>query len=156
MILRIPALGGALLIGTLVAGLAGAQLPAPPDGGESIGQQYTGRSYSPYAERDFADQVFLGRHAPPHVVLDGCRRLRQPPGAGRRLSLRAGRAGDCFWRPDRAPLATACFLVVADHSDNMGFFPDLLDGKASIIADHPDPKSGPRTGTTVIHGGQRR
>ena len=27
------------------------------------------------------------------------------------------------------------FLVVADHSDNMGFFPDLLAGKPSIMAD---------------------
>ena len=27
------------------------------------------------------------------------------------------------------------FLVVADHSDNMGFFPDLFAGKASVLAD---------------------
>jgi hypothetical protein len=27
------------------------------------------------------------------------------------------------------------FLVVADHSDNMGFFPDLFSGKPSILAD---------------------
>jgi hypothetical protein len=27
------------------------------------------------------------------------------------------------------------FLVVSDHSDNMGFFPDLLAGKAEILAD---------------------
>jgi len=27
------------------------------------------------------------------------------------------------------------FLVVADHSDNMGFFPDLFDGKAFILKD---------------------
>jgi hypothetical protein len=27
------------------------------------------------------------------------------------------------------------FLVVADHSDNMGFFPDLFAGKAAILAD---------------------
>lgn len=27
------------------------------------------------------------------------------------------------------------FLVVADHSDNMGFFPDLLAGKPGIVAD---------------------
>jgi hypothetical protein len=27
------------------------------------------------------------------------------------------------------------FLVVADHSDNMGFFPDLLAGKPSVLAD---------------------
>jgi hypothetical protein len=27
------------------------------------------------------------------------------------------------------------FLVVADHSDNMGFFPDLFAGKSSVLAD---------------------
>jgi Protein of unknown function (DUF3604) len=27
------------------------------------------------------------------------------------------------------------FLVVADHSDNMGFFPDLFSGKPSVLAD---------------------
>ena len=27
------------------------------------------------------------------------------------------------------------FLVVADHSDNMGFFPDLLAGKPELLAD---------------------
>ena len=27
------------------------------------------------------------------------------------------------------------FLVVADHSDNMGFFPDLLAGKPEMLAD---------------------
>src|SRR3990172_8589587 len=26
------------------------------------------------------------------------------------------------------------FLVVADHSDNMGFFPDLLSGKSELLA----------------------
>ena len=27
------------------------------------------------------------------------------------------------------------FLVVADHSDNMGFFPDLFAGKPEVLAD---------------------
>ncbi len=27
------------------------------------------------------------------------------------------------------------FLVVTDHSDNMGFFPDLLAGKPELLAD---------------------
>lgn len=40
------------------------------------------------------------------------------------------------------------FLVVADHSDNMGFFPDLFAGKPSVLADptgrkwYDDIKSG--------------
>ena len=37
------------------------------------------------------------------------------------------------------------FLVVADHSDNMGFFPDLLDGRAASSC-----RTRPaRTGTTA-------
>jgi hypothetical protein len=27
------------------------------------------------------------------------------------------------------------FLVIADHSDNMGFFPDLFAGKSNVLAD---------------------
>jgi hypothetical protein len=41
------------------------------------------------------------------------------------------------------------FLVVADHSDNMGFFPDLLAGKPAIMA---DPQG--RTWHDMIVGGQ--
>ena len=33
------------------------------------------------------------------------------------------------------------FLVVADHSDNMGFFPDLFAGKPELLAD-PTGASG--------------
>ena len=135
MILRFPALGSALVIGTFVAGLAAAQLPAPPHGGESIGQQYTGRSYSPYAERDFADQVFWGdTHLHTSFSMDA--------GAfGNRLGL------DDAYRFARGEQVTASggqtvrlsrpldFLVVADHSDNMGFFPDLFAAKEHILKD---------------------
>ena len=31
------------------------------------------------------------------------------------------------------------FLVVTDHSDNMGFFPDLLAGKPELLADPQGP-----------------
>jgi len=44
----------------LLAQPALAQIPTPPDGEEGLGQRYTGRSYSPYAERDFADGVYWG------------------------------------------------------------------------------------------------
>ena len=29
------------------------------------------------------------------------------------------------------------FLVVADHSDNMGFFPQLIAGEPRLLADPP-------------------
>ena len=38
-----------------------AQLSLPPHGEESIGQTYTGRTYSPSAERDFGRAVCWGR-----------------------------------------------------------------------------------------------
>ena len=43
------------------------------------------------------------------------------------------------------------FLVVADHSDNMGFFPDLFAGKPEILAD----PTGKRWYDMVQAGGDR-
>ena len=80
--------------------------------------------YSPYAGRNFPTRPFFGDTHLHTVVLDGRRRLRLPPRPAGRLPLRQGRGG----RPPR--WASACklsrpldFLVVSDHSDNMGFFP---------------------------------
>ena len=54
---RVGLLAAAL---TFAAGVASAQLPLPPAGAAAVGQKYTGRAYSPYAERDFPDTVFWG------------------------------------------------------------------------------------------------
>jgi hypothetical protein len=112
-----------------------AQIPPPPGGAESLAQRYTGRSYSPYAERDFPDRIFWGdTHLHTSLSMDA--------GAfGNRLGL------DEAYRLARGEQVTASgglpvrlsrpldFLVVADHSDNMGFFPDLFAGKPHILAD---------------------
>jgi hypothetical protein len=112
-----------------------AQIPLPPDGAESLVQEYTGRSYSPYAERDFPDMVHWGdTHLHTSLSMDA--------GAfGNRLGL------DEAYRFARGEQVTASggqkvrlsrpldFLVVADHSDNMGFFPDLFAGKDHILSD---------------------
>ena len=37
-----------------------AQIPTPPDGERGLGQTYTGRVYSPYADRDFPSMVYWG------------------------------------------------------------------------------------------------
>ena len=37
-----------------------AQIPVPPEGEGGLGQTYTGRSYSPNAERDFPSLVYWG------------------------------------------------------------------------------------------------
>ena len=82
-----------------------------------------------------------GRHPPPHLVLNGCRAFGNRlgpdeatalPAATRWISSTAGKAR--LARP-------LDFLVVADHSDNMGFFPDLFAGSPTILAD-PTGRSG--------------
>jgi hypothetical protein len=116
-----------------IAAPTAAQMPAPPDGAEGLAQTYTGRSYSPYAERDFPSNVFWGdTHLHTSFSMDA--------GAfGNRLGL------DDAYRFARGEQVTASagqevklarpldFLVIADHSDNMGFFPDLLAGKEYLM-----------------------
>ena len=126
-----------LLSSVLVLGLgvAIAQVPPPPNGAKSVAQEYTGKSYSPYAERDFPSAVFWGdTHLHTSFSMDA--------GAfGNRLGL------DDAYKLARGEQVTASggqtvrlgrpldFLVIADHSDNMGFFPDLYAGKEHILSD---------------------
>ncbi len=114
---------------------ATAQIPSPPAGEEGLAQQYTGRVYSPYAERDFPNGLYWGdTHLHTAYSMDA--------GAfGNRLGL------DDAYRFARGEQVTSStgqavrlarpldFLVVSDHSDNMGFFPDLAAGKPHILAD---------------------
>jgi hypothetical protein len=125
----------AVSIGLTVARAAPAQIPAPPDGAESVEQRYTGVTYSPYAGRDFPSHLYWGdTHLHTWFSMDA--------GAfGDRLGL------DDAYRFARGEQVTASggldvklsrpldFLVIADHSDNMGFFPDLFAGAEHILAD---------------------
>ncbi len=122
------------LVVLATASVASAQLPLPPAGRDAVAQKYTGRAYSPYAERDFPDRVFWGdTHLHTSFSFDA--------GAfGNRLGV------DAAYRFARGEQVTASggqqvrlsrpldFLVVSDHSDNMGFFPDLLAGKEHLLA----------------------
>jgi hypothetical protein len=128
-------LSAAVLISTLCVQVGLAQIPVPPDGREGLAQKYTGRSYSPYAERDFPSMVYWGdTHLHTSYSMDA--------GAfGNRLGL------DEAYRFARGEQVTSStgqkvklsrpldFLVIADHSDNMGFFPDLVSGKEHILRD---------------------
>jgi hypothetical protein len=119
----------------LCAATAQAQIPPPPDGEAGLAQTYTGRSYSPYADRESASRVYWGdTHLHTSFSMDA--------GAfGNRLGL------DEAYRFARGEEVTASsgqnarlsrpldFLVVADHSDNMGFFPDLFAGAKHILED---------------------
>ena len=123
--------GLALSTATLVSQ---AQVPVPPDG-QILSSAYTGTAYSPYAGRDFATDVYWGdTHLHTDISMDA--------GAfGNRLGLdeayrfaRGEQVDSTNGGPARLsrPLD---FLVVADHSDNMGFFPDMLSGAPHILSD---------------------
>jgi len=123
-----------LMIG-LILNPTWAQVPPPPDGAESLSGQYTGTSYSPYAGRNFPSRIYWGdTHLHTDISMDA--------GAfGNRLGLDEAYR---FARGDEVTSSTGVrarlsrpldWLVIADHSDNMGFFPDMLAGQPHILND---------------------
>lgn len=124
----------AALFAAALAAPALAQEPAPP--AESLKDAFPVRKeYSPYAGRNFPTQVFWGdTHLHTSASMDA--------GAfGNRLDHEAA------YRFARGEEVTASgglkvklsrpldFLVIADHSDNMGFFPALFAGEPDMLAD---------------------
>src|SRR6266487_2633234 len=109
-------------VGTLDMGAAEKLFPAK-------------RPYSPYAGRDFPTRPFFGdTHLHTSFSFDaGAFGARLGPSdayhfaKGREVTASSGQPAKLSRPLD--------FLVVTDHSDNMGFFPDLLAGKPSIMAD---------------------
>ena len=124
-----------LLACLLVVNPAFAQIPLPPNPDEVLSEAYTGKSYSPYAGRQTTLMPLWGdSHLHTENSFDA--------GAfGNRLGL------DEAYRFARGEEVTASsgfrvrlsrpldWLVVADHSDNMGFFPDLLAGAPHLLAE---------------------
>ncbi|MEP0200631.1 MAG: DUF3604 domain-containing protein [Halioglobus sp.] len=118
----------------LLAGTAHAQIP-PPGNSDGLSDRYPGTVYSPYAGRNFATGVYFGdTHLHTDISMDA--------GAfGNRLGLDSAYR---FARGEQVESTSAGavklsrpldFLVVADHSDNMGFFPDMLAGAPHILSD---------------------
>jgi hypothetical protein len=112
-----------------------AQVPPPENASEVLSSAYTGEAYSPYAGRNFASQAFWGdTHLHTNLSMDA--------GAfGNRLGLddayRFAR-GEEVNSTSAGPVKLSRpldFLVIADHSDGMGFFPDMLAGASHILAD---------------------
>jgi hypothetical protein len=108
------------------------------------------RPYSPYAGGAVPTRVFWGdTHLHTSISFDaGAFGVRLGPEDGYRFArgeeIESTTAG-------RTRLARPLdFLVVADHSDNMGFFPDLFAGDAKILAD----PTGKRWYDMVQAGGQ--
>ena len=100
---------------------------------DSLSDSYPGKAYSPYADRSFPDQVFWGdTHLHTGLSMDAGL-------FGARLGL------DDAYKFARGEQVTASsgqpaklgrpldWLVIADHSDGMGFFTDLASGAPDIL-----------------------
>jgi hypothetical protein len=117
-----------LLVGSVTT--ASAQIK-PSE--ESLSGLYPGKAYSPYAQRNFPDRVFWGdTHLHTGLSMDAGL-------FGARLGLddayRFARGEEVMassGQPARLgrPLD---WLVIADHSDGMGFFNDLAAGEPEIL-----------------------
>jgi len=111
-----------------------AQTSVATSAAESIVDPDQRTAYSPYAGKDYAVRPFWGdTHLHTDISMDA--------GAfGNRLGLDTAYR---FARGEEVESTTAGrvklarpldFLVVSDHSDNMGFFPDMLAGSPDILA----------------------
>jgi hypothetical protein len=139
-----------LVVGLTCQAFAGDPVGLPPPTDAAAGAFPAQRYYSPYAGRDFPTQVFWGdTHQHTGMSMDaGAFGARLGPEDAYRfargeeitsstgLKVKLGRPLD--------------FLVVADHSDNMGFFPRLYAGDPELLAD----PTGKRWYEMVQAGGQ--
>ena len=122
------------LLVSVIALPARAQEPAPP--AETLKEAFPAKKqYSPYAGRNFPTRVFWGdTHLHTSASLDagafGTRLDHESAyrfARGEELTASAGLQVKLSRPLD--------FLVIADHSDNMGFFPALFSGKPEMLAD---------------------
>ncbi len=152
MSFRFASLAAAVVALMATSGIALAQdspgLPAPHDDVESAFPRVG--HYSPYAGRNFPDQVLWGdTHLHTGMSMDaGAFGARLMPKDAYRFALGEEVISSTGLpvRLDR-PLD---FLVVADHSDNMGFFPKLYAGDREMLAD----PTGRRWYDLIQEGGQ--
>ena len=135
---------------TATAALAQDPVGLPPPPPTIEGAFPAQKHFSPYAGRNFPTQVFWGdTHLHTGMSMDagafGARLLPEDAYRFARgeeltsstgLQVKLGRPLD--------------FLVVADHSDNMGFFPRLLAGDPGMLAD----PTGRRWYDMIREGGQ--
>jgi hypothetical protein len=133
---RLTALGFVLLA---LGAVASAQEATTTDIGtldESAAKKAFGpRPYSPYAGRDFPTRPFFGdTHLHTGFSFDaGAFGCRLDPNDAYRLAK--GQEITASSKQQVKLSRPLDFLVVADHSDNMGFFPQMLAGEAHMLAD---------------------
>ena len=142
------ALTGLLSLGLALPLCAQEQEPAPA--AESLEQAFPARPYSPYAARAFPARVYWGdTHLHTSYSMDaGAFGARLGPSDAYRFARGEEVVSSTGQRVKLSrPLD---FLVVADHSDNMGFFPKLFAGDPAMLAD----PTGRRWYDMVQKGGQ--
>lgn len=134
-------MGGRVSFGVGIALVIGLTVPATAQDSGTLTEGEAAKLYpdkpvySRYAGRDFPTRPFFGdTHLHTSFSMDaGAFGARIGP----RDAYRFAR-GEQLTASSGQPVKLSRpldFLVVADHSDNMGFFPDLLAGKPSILAD---------------------
>ena len=131
--LRHAALAGLLTLSLTLPAFAQAQEPAPP--AESLEKAFPARPYSPYAARAFPTRVYWGdTHLHTSYSMDaGAFGARLGPPDAYRFARGEEVVSSTGQRVKLSrPLD---FLVVADHSDNMGVFPKLFAGDPAMLAD---------------------
>lgn len=123
-----------VLLGLTLASTAWAQDPMPSE--EGLRNVFPAQKhFSPYAGRSFPTRVYWGdTHVHTALSMDagafGARLLPEDAyrfGRGEELTSSTGLQVKLSRPLD--------FLVVADHSDNMGFFPRLFAGDPAMLAD---------------------
>ena len=122
----------------MAAGFAHAdESPGLPPPHSDVESAFTAQKhYSPYAGRNFPTQVFWGdTHLHTGMSMDaGAFGARLTPEDAHRFARGEELTSSTGLRVKLSrPLD---FLVVADHSDNMGFFPRLYAGDTKMLADH--------------------
>ncbi len=107
----------------------------PSDPEAVLSGAYTGKSYSPYAGRGFPSRPYWGdTHLHTGLSLDaGVFGARLDPSDAHRFAR-----GEELISSTGIPVRLSRpldWLVVADHSDQMGFALDLIDGKQHLLAE---------------------
>ncbi len=149
MLPRIVLLPFLLMLLTVPLSSAFAGDPVPPE--ESLEGAFPATdTYSPYAGRDFPNRPFWGdTHLHTGLSMDaGAFGARLTPSDAYRFAQ-----GEELTSSTGLPVRLSRpldFLVVADHSDNMGFFPRLQSGTPSLLAD----PTGRRWYDMIQAGGQ--
>ena len=118
---------------------AAVSMPAwayePTKSNAAVPAQASKVAYSPYVGRDYPTRPYFGdTHLHTGFSMDaGAFGARLSPSDAYRFAR-----GEVVTASSGQPARLSRpldFLVVADHSDNMGFFPDLFAGKSAVLAD---------------------